>query len=244
MLADDIACNPRNIARGRAFTRTSHVVDIFADNVEVDYRGHEVNVESVVRLLTGRHHASVPSSKRLLSDHQSNILVFVTGHGGDEFLKIKDSDEITSIDFGQAFRQMYEMKRYSNILFVADTCQAGSLANKLESPNVLAVASSRVKQSSYASDRDAEVGLPLLDRFTEIFFDAVNKADGKSDLQTLLNLCTHEALYSDVTVRDDLFPVPLAQVPAGEFFAVAPHVLQHTNAPYPNLQLPGGFFAA
>jgi len=32
----------------------------------------------------------VPRSKRLLSDARSNVLVYMTGHGGDEFLKFQD----------------------------------------------------------------------------------------------------------------------------------------------------------
>ena len=32
----------------------------------------------------------MPRSKRLLSDARSNVLVYLTGHGGDEFLKFQD----------------------------------------------------------------------------------------------------------------------------------------------------------
>ena len=32
----------------------------------------------------------MPRSKRLLSDARSNVLVYMTGHGGDEFLKFQD----------------------------------------------------------------------------------------------------------------------------------------------------------
>ena len=38
----------------------------------------------------GRHEDWVPRSKRLLSDARSNVLVYLTGHGGDEFLKFQD----------------------------------------------------------------------------------------------------------------------------------------------------------
>ncbi len=40
-----------------------------------------------MRVLTGRHGADVPNTKRLLSDSGSNVLVYLTGHGGDEFFK-------------------------------------------------------------------------------------------------------------------------------------------------------------
>jgi phosphatidylinositol glycan class K len=92
----------------------------YGSAIEVDYRGYDVTVENFLRVLTGarpllmllhvpcvralrcaltlhrvcpttgRHEAWVPRSKRLLSDARSNVLVYMTGHGGDEFLKFQD----------------------------------------------------------------------------------------------------------------------------------------------------------
>jgi phosphatidylinositol glycan class K len=88
-------------------------------------------VESFIRVLTGRHEENVPRNKRLLSDSSSNVLIYMTGnallplccddeayfnlgHGGDEFIKFQDAEEINSQDIGDAFEQMYQKKRYSN----------------------------------------------------------------------------------------------------------------------------------
>lgn len=89
--------------------------------IQVDYRGYEVTVENFLRVLTGRHETSVPRSKRLLSDEGSHILLYMTGHGGDEFLKFQDSEELQSHDLADAVKQMKEKRRYSflfNSLFV------------------------------------------------------------------------------------------------------------------------------
>jgi len=87
----------------------------------VDYRGYEVTVENFLRVLTGRHETAVPRSKRLLSDEGSHILLYMTGHGGDEFLKFQDSEELQSHDLADAVKQMKEKRRYCfifNCLFV------------------------------------------------------------------------------------------------------------------------------
>ena len=60
---------------------------------------------------TGRMDPSVPRSKRLLSDERSNIFVYMTGHGGNEFLKFQDNEEISAFDIADAFGQMYQKKR-------------------------------------------------------------------------------------------------------------------------------------
>lgn len=113
MLPDDMACNPRNAFPGTVYSNADRAVDLYGDNIEVDYRGYEVTVENFIRLLTDRVGEEMPRSKRLLTDDRSNILVYMTGHGGNEFLKFQDAEEISAYDLGDAFQQMYEKKRYA-----------------------------------------------------------------------------------------------------------------------------------
>ena len=54
---------------------------------------------------------SVPRSKRLLTDARSNVLVYITGHGGNEFLKFQDNEEISAFDIADAFEQMWQKRR-------------------------------------------------------------------------------------------------------------------------------------
>jgi glycosylphosphatidylinositol transamidase (GPIT) subunit GPI8 len=58
MLADDHACNPRNPFPAALFSNESHKLNVYGDNVEVDYRGYEVTVENFLRLLAGTFLAS------------------------------------------------------------------------------------------------------------------------------------------------------------------------------------------
>ena len=112
MLPDDMACNPRNAFPGTVFNNADRALDLYGDNIEVDYRGYEVTVENFIRLLTDRVGEEMPRSKRLLTDDRSNILVYMTGHGGNEFLKFQDAEEISAFDLADAFEQMWEKKRY------------------------------------------------------------------------------------------------------------------------------------
>lgn len=59
MLADDIACNPRNSFPGTVFNNADRALDLYGDNIEVDYRGYEVTVENFIRLLTGIYAAFI-----------------------------------------------------------------------------------------------------------------------------------------------------------------------------------------
>lgn len=54
MLPDDIACNVRNRYPGSVYANKDHKYDLYDDETEVDYRGYEVTVENLLRLLTGK----------------------------------------------------------------------------------------------------------------------------------------------------------------------------------------------
>ncbi|KAM9977152.1 hypothetical protein ACTFIR_011008 [Dictyostelium discoideum] len=219
MLADDMACNPRNSYAGSIFNNENHKLNLYGDNIEVDYRGYEVNVENFIRVLTGRHEPEVARSKRLLTDDKSNILIFLTGHGGDEFLKFQDNEEISSHDLADAFKQMWEKKRYHEILFMVDTCQANTLYTRFNSPNILAIGSSKFGENSYSHHSDPELGVAVIDRFTYYTLEFFESVDPHNvTLYQLFNTYSPQKLQSHSEYRTDLFNRPLDQVPVTDFF--------------------------
>jgi phosphatidylinositol glycan class K len=98
MLPDDMPCNPRNDYPSQVFNNKNHKLNLYGENVEVDYRGYEVNLENFLRPLTGRHQPNTPRSKRLL--HRKL--------------------------FADAVNEMKEKKGFKELLIMADTCQAYS----------------------------------------------------------------------------------------------------------------------
>ncbi|KAL0328298.1 UNVERIFIED_CONTAM: GPI-anchor transamidase [Sesamum calycinum] len=207
MLADDMACNARNKYPAQVFNNENHRLNLYGDNVEVDYRGYEVTVENFLRVLTGRHETAVPRSKRLLSDEGSHILLYMTGHGGDEFLKFQDSEELQSHDLADAVKQMKEKRRFKELLIMVDTCQAATLFSQLQSPGVLAIGSSKKGENSYSHHLDSDVGVSVVDRFTFYtlaFFERLNMYDNAS-LSSLFNSYNPNLLMSTAYYRTDLY---------------------------------------
>lgn len=134
--------------------------------VEIDYRGDEVSVDSFMRVLTGRHKTGTTPSKILQSGNDSNVLIFLSGHGGDEFLKFRDIEEISAHDLGYAFKEMHLKKRYKEILMIVDTCQASTLATRISSPNIISIGSSGKGENSYAYEPVDVLGISVIDRFS------------------------------------------------------------------------------
>ncbi|GLT95139.1 hypothetical protein SLE2022_128380 [Rubroshorea leprosula] len=220
MLADDMACNARNRYPAQVFNNENHRLNLYGDNVEVDYRGYEVTVENFLRVLTGRHETAVPRSKRLLSDEGSHILLYMTGHGGDEFLKFQDSEELQSHDLADAVKQMKEKHRFKELLIMVDTCQASTLFNQLQSPGVLAIGSSMKGENSYSHHLDSDVGVSVVDRFTYYtlaFFERLNIYDNAS-LSSLFSSYDPSSLMSNAYYRTDIYQRSLEKVPVTNFF--------------------------
>lgn len=233
MLADDMACNARNKYPAQVFNNENHRLNLYGDNVEVDYRGYEVTVENFLRVLTGRHETAVPRSKRLLSDEGSHILLYMTGHGGDEFLKFQDSEELQSHDLADAVKQMKEKRRFKELLIMVDTCQAATLFNQLHSPGVLAIGSSMKGENSYSHHLDSDVGVSVVDRFTFYtlaFFERLNMYDNAS-LSSLFTSYDPNTLMSTAYYRTDLYRQHLDEVPVTNFFGSVMETI-HTDSAY------------
>lgn len=220
MLPDDIACNPRNAAPGTVFNNMNQAIDLYGDLIEVDYRGYEVTVENFIRLLTDRWDEDHPRSKRLLTDENSNIFIYMTGHGGNEFLKFQDAEEIGSYDIADAFAQMHEMKRYNEIFFMIDTCQANTMYQRFYSPNILAVGSSELDQSSYSHHSDLEIGVAVIDRFTYYTLDFLENIEPNSTttIDKLFEVYTFDNIHSTPGFRTDLFKRDISTVKLTDFF--------------------------
>jgi phosphatidylinositol glycan class K len=100
-------------------------------------------------------------------------------------------------------------RRYNEILFMIDTCQANTMYSKLYSPNIIATGSSELDQSSYSHHADNDVGVAVIDRYTyynlEFLESEVRDASSKKTVGDLFDSYTYEKIHSNAGVRYDLF---------------------------------------
>ena len=90
----------------------------------------DASVNALTNLLVGRsmYSSSPPSHYNpLRSNEQSNVLLYLSGHGGDGFFKAHDAQELSAEHLAVTLEEMRRRGRYRNLLVVADTCKAAPL---------------------------------------------------------------------------------------------------------------------
>lgn len=144
----------------------------------------------------------------------------MTGHGGDEFLKFQDYEEISAVDIADAIEQMWQKKRYHELFFMVDTCQANTLYTKIYSPNVLATGSSGKGQNSYSHGADFDLGVAMIDRFTNFVLEWMEGKDKTSEatMKDLFESYDRREIESDPGVRTDLYGRDVGEVKVTDFF--------------------------
>lgn len=161
LLAEPCGCSAQNMFRGSIYLRAGKYGPDLLDGARLDATYEQVTPSTIKNTLTGRN-GLLPSGPG------SNVVLYLTGHGGDGFLKFHDADELSAIELANAVSEMRHRRRFRKLLIIVDTCQAASLFTHLEDGSgVLAFASSRLGENAYASSPDATIGVALADRFTE-----------------------------------------------------------------------------
>ncbi|KAL7670509.1 hypothetical protein ACOME3_005444 [Neoechinorhynchus agilis] len=155
-----------------------------------------------LRLLTDRWHDHTSARRRLLSNSQSNIVIYLSGHGGSGFLKFLDSNEITSKFFANIIDQMWALRRYNKMLVVIDSCKSASMFDHITSPSFIGISSSGHNEDSISYHVDFDIGVHLVDRFTfklAKFLDKLTEQKMNATIGDILNCCPRTFCSSTVT---------------------------------------------
>ena len=97
MIADPMQCNSRNPHYGKIVTQESNC-DLYKqllpfrirmENVFVAYSHDDVSLETFFKVLFNDLPSSISTRRRLNSNKNSTLLIFLNGHGGENFMKFQ-----------------------------------------------------------------------------------------------------------------------------------------------------------
>jgi phosphatidylinositol glycan class K len=172
MSALDVGNEYRNPDSGSIHLAGTHS-QLQWDGFQLDYRNDEVSAMTFLNVLRGRTVGWSVGQAQLASNANTTILIYMAGHGGDEFFKFHDGEELSAQDLAHAFTEMHAKGMYKEILLILDTCQAATMANYVTAPNVVVLASSLKGENSYAHQTEDSLGVSVIDRFTHAMSEFV-----------------------------------------------------------------------
>lgn len=100
------------------------------------------------------------------ADSSTNLLIYITGHGGDGFIKYCNRKYFYTRDLTDALIRLQEIRKLGKVLFISDTCQADTLLDKERLPsNVTFLSTSLKGESSQSAAFSEELNIFPIDIF-------------------------------------------------------------------------------
>lgn len=122
--------------------------------------------------------------RKLNTNRNSRIFIYITSHGGDGFIKFRGKNVVLSEDLNRTLIEMYQKGRYKEIVFVLDTCEAYTLYTSVDTeqaPNIMFIASSIKDQKATSINYDPDFMTPLADRFSYLLFNSIEQLNNFSN---------------------------------------------------------------
>lgn len=200
----DIVGSPLNPSRGEVFIDPSSSESALKDDMIIQHRGDSVSLtvmkdtlvlkEAPFQSMYGELTPVLPTGI------DSKLVIFLSGHGGDEFFKFHDQEELDAVEMARIIMLMHLEKKFDKLLLLVDTCQAATMAKYFEGlTNTFFVASSLLGENSYALQAHEGVGLSVVDRFSHQLHSLMHEKRKRPKLlSSLISLFPYERLFSHV----------------------------------------------
>lgn len=193
-----LCLDPRNRKPGKIIYEKETDFNTYCPSSQIDIRGEDLSETKIINLIKGLFEQHEPYSKRLQTDEHSDIVFYFTGHSGDEFFKIQDSQVLYARDIGTALDIAYKKKLYKRILFLSDTCEAFSWFKYVTAPNVMFQASSGLGESAYSHGFDKSLKTFTSDKYTYLF---IKYLAGIKDTSSKNSNTTYPDLYQHTSLK-------------------------------------------
>lgn len=162
MVVDDIAYNQNNPLKGDVHGEVGG--ENLREGAIIDYSGNDVNVQNFKNALLGDMTAG--SSDMLNTSENSNILVYIAGHGGDGFIVFGHSELLIAEEFVRVIEDMYQDGRYRQMLIMVEACHGETMASGLEVPGVIYLTGAARNEPTFGCNYDRQIDAWLSDDFT------------------------------------------------------------------------------
>lgn len=201
-------------------SENGNILSTCQKDVFLDYKEADVHNYQLLDILRGRRMNQFNGFRQLNTDKNSRIIIIVTSHGGENFIKIRGKLVILSDELHRTLNEMYIKERYKEIVFVLDTCEGFSLFDHVNVPNVYFVASALLNQKASSYSFDGNIMGPTSDKFHFLLWKKLNEISSTQNYTMNIDDLFYsiknekEFLTTDVTILNKID----RNLTVGEFF--------------------------
>ena len=171
-MAEYHACESRNAYPGEiVLSELGIVIRTCQENIDINFQESDFHNYQLLDIFRGRKLNQFNGFRQLNSDKNSKIIVIITSHGGENFIKVRNFLVVLTDELNRALNEMYIKGKYKELLFVLDTCEGYTLYNHVNVPNIYFISSSTLGQKSSSYSYDENLMGPTVDKFHFLMYN-------------------------------------------------------------------------
>ena len=171
-MAEYHACESRNAHPGQiVLSELGYIMRTCQENIDTNFQESDFHNYQLLDILRGRKLNQFNGARQLKSDKNSKIVVIITSHGGENFIKVRNFLVVLTDELNRTLNEMYIKGKYKELIFVLDTCEGYTLYNHVNVPNIFFVASSLLGQKSSSHSYDDIIMGPTVDKFHFLMYN-------------------------------------------------------------------------
>lgn len=144
--------------------------NLLNEETDLDLTYEDINLWRHLLAFNGRHEENDPLNKRAMLNDLETYFLYLTGHGGDKYMKIQYLEILFSRHFSDFFEELFIRKKVDRALVVSDTCSAGTLFyTTTAQAKALLIGSSGWDEYALSEGFDKYIGQPLKDKLSSQF---------------------------------------------------------------------------
>jgi phosphatidylinositol glycan class K len=191
------ACESRNAYPGEiVLSEFSDKIRTCQENIDISFQESDFHNYQLLDILRGRKLNQYNGFRQLNSNKDSKIIVLITSHGGENFIKVRNFLVVLSDELNRTLNEMYIKGKYKELVFVVDTCEGYSLYDHVKVPNIYFISSSAVGQKASSYSYDENLMGPTVDKFHFLLYNSL-----KNIHENRLYNTTLDKLFGDIKAK-------------------------------------------
>ena len=187
------ACESRNAYPGEiVLSEYADKIRTCQENIDISFQESDFHNYQLLDILRGRKLNQYNGFRQLNSNKDSKIIVLITSHGGENFIKVRNFLVVLSDELNRTLNEMYIKGKYKELVFVVDTCEG----YHVKVPNIYFISSSALGQKASSYSYDENLMGPTVDKFHFLLYNSL-----KNIHENRLYNTTLDKLFGDIKAK-------------------------------------------